>query len=440
MAELVKTLDKTEYSYIPPEGLTPTVRIGGRHESVDKFVPVVESTFGCETGSEQFFFVLNRHKVRVNGEKEILEGSKIQLTVEDETDIWNEGVIELDYGLFSGLLGEKPQAIVEEVVALKWDVQINKKPLSNRWEWIITHSVGISFEHQPELTEERKKTDRRPEPIVDSYAVYCDRMNQATFAGKAKHNYGFGKLAHLYYPIFTDSNGLAVRAESFIITRLSKTTSLMVVTAPQDFLDNSVYPITLDPELGYGVDAGGTVGAANYYGVGDVGEMTEAGTLTGVKYKEVRAAVSATEVIGVVYTDNSGTPQTLMDYSTAQFGPGGSAPSNWFPGWTTTDGLVGDGTGANLSLTLDDADSLTSGNRYYAGRLSEHGVSGIYYDTVAGWEWWVDSSNDFVAGPDDWDTGSDTEHSGERMFAFIVYDAVGGGLSIPIAHYYRQSQ
>jgi len=77
----------------------------------------------------------------------------------------------------------------------------------------------------------------RPENVVGSYAIY--------HAYKMNNEYKTGKAFHIYRPKIIDAEGNEAWCNLNITNRLLK------IEISKDFLDNAVYPVTIDPTFGY---------------------------------------------------------------------------------------------------------------------------------------------------------------------------------------------
>ncbi len=109
----------------------------------------------------------------------------------------------------------------------------------------LTTSEGLTFTKQLELTQ--KDIDEgwtRPEDIVNSFAVYCNKSN---------FKYETGKIAHLKRPFLVDSKGRKVWCDQEI------SGNVWLIQLPEKELDDLSYPICLGPEIGYS-----TSGSSNY--------------------------------------------------------------------------------------------------------------------------------------------------------------------------------
>jgi hypothetical protein len=132
-------------------------------------------------------------------------------------------------------------------IGFEFEVILNEKPTSNIYPMSIK-TKGLDFWRQEGPSYEEKATQFAScDPdVVGSYAVYHAE-------GKKDNEYQTGKAFHIYRPIANDANGWHVFCEIDI----DEQNELLNITIPQDFLDNAVYPIVIDPTFGY-TSAGAT--------------------------------------------------------------------------------------------------------------------------------------------------------------------------------------
>lgn len=199
---------------------------------------VIESEVG-DAKQEQFF---PQVKVkRFNNEYNLsirYQESGGSHSVENGKVIWKKGLKEARFYEIDG--------------AHECEVILNEKPNTNVIEFSIRHK-NVEFYYQPELTEEEKsKGFERPESVIGSYAVYASKARKTMDGGK---RYGCGKIAHIYRPKIIDANGSEVWAD----LNISKESNILTITIPQDFLDNAVYPVIVDPTIGYDVAGSSSV-------------------------------------------------------------------------------------------------------------------------------------------------------------------------------------
>jgi hypothetical protein len=125
----------------------------------------------------------------------------------------------------------------------EFEVVLYEKPKSNIIEFTLK-SKGLDFFFQPELTkEEIERGDLRPENVIGSYAVY----HKTKANNNLDKNYYCGKFCHIYRPESIDSLGKKSWCDLFIDSQ----NEIATITIPQKFLDEAVYPVTIDPEFGY---------------------------------------------------------------------------------------------------------------------------------------------------------------------------------------------
>lgn len=141
------------------------------------------------------------------------------------------------YELDTGEIGEDG--------GLEFEWVLPSKPASNVLAATI-QTKGLDFFYQPPLTQQEIDEGAvRPENVVGSYAVY-----HATKGGMNRSDgmeYKVGKAFHIYRPKVTDANNNSVYAD----LNIDEQNGTLTVTVPQDFLDNAVYPVIVDPTFGY---------------------------------------------------------------------------------------------------------------------------------------------------------------------------------------------
>ena len=121
----------TEYKADGLGETKPVLRIGGKTE---KFVPNVNASFSCETGTEKYWYNINANSVIVDKQTEILASDSVSLKVGDTTEQY---VVEKYYG--------------QE--CLKWKRIFDKHPGTNVFEYKLDFGEKVSFYRQPSLKE-----------------------------------------------------------------------------------------------------------------------------------------------------------------------------------------------------------------------------------------------------------------------------------------------
>jgi hypothetical protein len=198
-----------------------------------------------------------------------------------------------------------------DIGGLEIEFILEVKPASNKVNFDLEYSKGLRFCYQPPMTEETWLLDRygdtvdtvsatemwikadgetpayraaqRPENIVGSYAVYCDKKN---------NKYKAGKFCHIERPKAIDADGVEEWCELSITVDDSIGHGSLVVTVPQAFLDTAKYPVRVDPTFGY-TTAGGA-SASNWDLIGGyIDNPGESGTVT--KITAYTGAVTITD-------------------------------------------------------------------------------------------------------------------------------------------------
>ena len=209
------------------------------------------------------------------------------------------------------------------------------KPIVNKITFPIKYSKGLSFYYQPPLNKELDiskydfvnettaiKDGRimvyRPPNVVGSYAVYCNKSGDFSKLGGL--NYATGKLYHIYRPMVIDSSGKTAWCN------LSIDKNKLVVSIPQDFLDNAIYPVVVDPTFGY-TTAGSSWTTLNSQIVGSNFTLIENGTavsITGyfnntntVNSENIEMAVyNSTTLIGIAATEEGHIASNTVTWNT----------------------------------------------------------------------------------------------------------------------------
>lgn len=241
---------------------------------------------------------------------------------------------------------------------------LNEKPKSNIVEFTI-QTKGVNFWYQPELSEEDKNRGcHRPENVVGSYAVYADKLKKTYAKGKV---YGNGKICHIFRPKCIDASGDEVWAE----LSLDENLCVLSVTIPQEFLDNALYPVIVDPTIGYD-----SVGASDL----DVGSDHNAfcsllsvtavtgDVLTGYSFYARKLVANETVAINA-YEISAGEPTTKISGTDQSINVNSSTPQWWSVG----------------SLSISMTNGVEYGVAYGGwGGASPNENTQIYYDTSSG--------------------------------------------------------
>jgi hypothetical protein len=209
------------------------IKIGG--SSPDKFDPKISAS---KWGGE---FWMDIQHSDVMDKAETLRDDRIELVVGDRTHRY--------YTTPEG--------------NLEYDIVIDKKPLTNTIELDLNLSDGLRMIKQKSLYDDWfaidetlrangqptipwadfEQDNNRPDNIVGSYMIYTNK----------KHNdYKAGKFGIIEAPYLIGANQQKVKATQEYFG------GKLIITMPWDFLNSAVYPIVLDPTLGYT-----TIGSSN---------------------------------------------------------------------------------------------------------------------------------------------------------------------------------
>lgn len=299
--------------------LKPVVTIGGK--PVDKFIPNLNMSFH----DDEFFINLNRR-------------DKQATSATDKAEI--DGI-------------DKDIFYIDADGRFKWDIEFKERPAKNSWTWEIKHADGIEFYYQGELTEDEIADGcERPLEVVGSYAVYCN---------KANNKYKTGKLCHIYRPFCYDINAESTYAD------LKITDGQLTISIDETWLDNVVYPVRLDPTIGYT-----TAGASSGTGKQQLNTsknnvtMPEDGTAYRV-YAYMSGNGTAHNALFGYYNDSGSSPSTLVDGNKAV------SVSSSTPAWYSADVTGNLSSGAKYYPTIIPDISIFVYNRYYY----DSGTTGI---------------------------------------------------------------
>jgi len=134
----------------------------------------------------------------------------------------------------------------------EYEVIFSEQPIDNYVEFDLDFSEGLKFNYQPPLNIETgnascNATDcegsHRPIDVVGSYAVYWNKRN---------NKYETGKFAHIYRPKLIDADNNEIWAE------INITENIMKIIMNETWLNNAVYPVIIDPKVGYTSIGGST--------------------------------------------------------------------------------------------------------------------------------------------------------------------------------------
>lgn len=294
----------------------------------------------------------------------------------------------------------------------EWDITWptpNDVPTEGYVDFALTLGNGIAGHHQPALTPweteivvgpNNIESPRfvRPDNVINSYAFYGKKSSNVIGAdGQPIVSYETGKLLHWYRSKLIDANG----SERWVQQELLAL-NVMRIYLDSNWLNEAVFPVTLDPTLGYS-----SVGASHtgyWYGTDHVSVgrdpnqiSSPGGTVTGMSW-----------YMSIGYTVTL--YHYLMELNGSSWNRKTGGTQSYSGGWS------------NVSITDY---SMTAGKNYGVslGWVGGGAANWLAYDTDASSKWGVKWSyysptpaDPFVPGPDDW-------YADYRMSQYLTYTA-----------------
>ncbi len=166
----------------------------------------------------------------------------------DDNIVWKsaDGKVEV---WFYHILGDSTS--ITSLTMYEMEVVLNEKPPSNIIEFTIKNKE-LKWCKQNQLTQDEIDMGcSQPENVINSYAVY--------HTSKKNNNYTTGKAFHYYRPKIIDDVGTEVWGEP----NIDLENEIFTVTIPEEFYNNSVYPIRHAAGATFGYT---DVGANTYIG------------------------------------------------------------------------------------------------------------------------------------------------------------------------------
>ena len=344
------------------------ITLGGK--SPIKFVPNINAA----KWDDEFFININNKKVIVTSEKQTDVDSKIDLVVGNDCHRY----------------------YIDTNGDLEYEIIFSSQPKSSEILFDLKCSKGLEFYQQPALTEDEiAKGCIRPENVVGSYAVYCN---------KANNKYQTGKVCHIYRPFLIDAKGNVSWCTLFV----DPSAGVIQIIMDEKWLAAANYPVMLDPTFGY-TTVGGTLSwnvnciRTGYFAA------SESGTLT-----------SITAYVIVELANKNCKSKMALYNSTREFLRGMAEKtlnrSTTSPAWETYDILT--------------PQSITAAYYHFAfwAQVGEgSSYSGLYWDS--GGTSNINSSVPYISGDNDWPASLDLDTENKKMSIYATYElpASGGG-------------
>jgi len=323
--ELIKATTEYSASHLGFQDLKTDILIGSK---LDKFVPNIN----FNKWSDECWLNIN-YPIPITGEKEVYSTDSVQIT-----DKNNE-----THKFYMTSEGE-----------LEYEIILPAIPLSNKFIFNLTFPDGLNFYYQPELTDTEKIDCYRPDNVVGSYAVYWNKKN---------NQYQTGKFCHIYRPHVVDATGNSIWGELFI----DSITKTMTITIDPIWLSKAIYPVIIDPTIGYNV-AGASQYGLNVRTVANRFNCSASGDANPGTFYVYGKSTTSQSWLGGAYEVGDGdiSGNAKLNTSDAALVTGTSAA--WVSGAITWTGLV-------------------SGTNYFLAVACDAIGDTIYYDSVtAGYE------------------------------------------------------
>jgi hypothetical protein len=376
----MKQINSTTYTTPELGDVKPVVTIGG--DDTRKFIPNVNNSFH----DDEFFFNLN--------------------CVDDW--VTDELATKLDGVISQTISNETHEYYIDDSGRLKWDKIFSSCPDSMRARFKVRKSAGVQFYYQGELTaEEIADGCERPDDIIGSYAVYCD---------KANNNYKTGKLCHIPRPFVIDASG---NREWCVMTyeEISDTEGMLYIDMPESFMRNADYSlgdVRLDPTIGY-TTAGASSAATDRYleSINDSVTMPANGTASKV-YAYMRGSGADHSALLGFYNASAGVPNALVDGNKSV--TVNSATPEWY--------------------SADVSGGLTGAAVYYPTAITNPSAGGynyLYYDTGSGVKSYYRTGQSTM--PSTYGTAAE---STRKRSIYLEYAESGGATGN--SYYYQQQQ
>lgn len=233
---------------------------------------------------------------------------------------------------------------------------LKEKPVQNYVEFPVDIR-NLNYYKQPPLTQESIDAGHVRSPLIDgSYAVYHKTKKNHVIG---QTNYMAGKAFQIYRPIIYDSNNNVIFGE------LSIADGKMRITVDSDFIQNAVYPVTIDPNFGYE-----TQGTADYT---DCEDNVQGGVFLNNQGGGVGDSISAT-----LYINNQTLKCALYDDTT---------PNANYIQTTDERADITEKSKAFYTFNFSSAPTINNNTSYllccWGGETGGGGYGRIYYD-VAG--------------------------------------------------------
>ncbi len=134
---------------------------------------------------------------------------------------------------------------------LEWEIILDRQPDTNIFEFDIeTGGLQFFFQDTARIDSAIRANTVFPDSTIFSWAVFhSTQRNNYRIINKADttiRNYKTGKAFHIFRPKAFDNDKASTWCELNIDTLSEK----LIITIPNDFLENASYPVSIDPTIG----------------------------------------------------------------------------------------------------------------------------------------------------------------------------------------------
>lgn len=256
---------------------------------------------------------------------------------------------------------------------LEYEIIFANKPPSNKVVLNCQWSEGLKFCKQLPLEDEwaRQPMDmtlpeyldmhNRPDNVINSYAVYYEKKG---------NQYKTGKFCHIYRPFIIGADPKADPNAVWGDLDFDEVARTLTIIIPQDFLDKAVYPVIVDPLLGYDTLGGSSVGSLGF-------TIGEADTTDGTGGTVIKAFINVRTVDGA----DPGVKVGIYDCAQGDGDPQGEA-------------VLFTSAQFDVIIQPDDNEQAVAGpvlaatTKYFVCYTPENGSTDIAYDTLTGEDTW----------------------------------------------------
>lgn len=362
------------------------IKIGGETE---KFVP----NLNFNKWGDEAWLNINHADTIVAAQKEILVNGVLHLVIN----------------------GIEHKYYVDPDNNMEYEIVIKSRPALNYIEFDIDFSPNVEFYYQDTLENEWAASPglQKMHSTLEDFLIHADRADNvihsyAVYINKKNDGYKTGKLCHIYRPKIIDNNN----DEVWGTLEIDSITKKMRVHIDSGWLDKAVYPITIDPTIGYS-----TAGSANYGS-----NTTKVGTL----FTSPASAGNTTfyhiaiNAVGV----STGLKQSIYDTS------GGSVANQALLEQITTVASVTD----DLQ-TAGGGAAIVASTLYWLGFIPEDAATKIKYDTAVPTD--TEYQTGATYGTEFADPfGAVTATIGWIVSMWVDYTSAGVNYSGPIYHHF----